>query len=188
MADAERLFRESRTISEDLGDRRGVGDALFGLSITLRIQGDLPAARASAERALELSEEARDMFGIHGSLYVVGRAAAEMGDFDVAREDFLRTLGMAAAFGDRTGIALSLDNLADEEIRRGHAERGLRLAGAASAIKESVAGQAPPELVRLPDPRASARPHLSEAALDEAWEAGRKMDPSEAIAFARQLS
>ena len=85
-----------------------------------------------------------DPFGIYGSLFIAARAAAELGDLDASRAQILEALGMAVAFGDRTGVALSFDNLADEDITRGRAERAMRLAGAAEAIKEGVGGQAPP--------------------------------------------
>jgi hypothetical protein len=59
-------------------------------------------------------------------------------------------------------VALSLDNLADLEITEGRAARAMRLAGASEAIKEGVGGQAPPDLITLPDPRVRARSLVSE--------------------------
>jgi hypothetical protein len=109
-----------------------------------------------------------------------------MGDLDTARAHFLRALGMAERFGDRTGIALSLDNLAEIEISRGRPTRGMQLAGAAEAIKDEVGGQAPPELIDLPDPRKRASPVLSDEEIDAAWKEGRAMTLQEAIAFARE--
>ena len=180
------MFRASRAMFEDLGDRRGVADSLFGLSIMSRLQGDLTTARATAEEGLRLHQELGDYFGMHGSMHVVGRAAAEMGDLDTARRILLQTLNMEEQAGDRTGMALSLDNLVDQELRRGNAIRAMRLAGASEAIKEGVGGQAPPELVDIPDPWPRAVPLLSEDEIRAAWDEGRAMTLAEATAYARE--
>jgi predicted ATPase len=183
---AAEMFRASRAMFEDLGDRRGVADSLFGLSIMCRLQGDLATARATAEEGLRLHQELGDAFGIHGSLHVLGRVAAEMDDLDTARRVLLQTLDMEERMGDRTGLALSLDNLVDQEIRRGNAIRAMRLAGASEAIKERVGGQAPPELVDIPDPLQRAAPFLSQDEIRTAWNEGRAMTLEEATAYARE--
>jgi tetratricopeptide (TPR) repeat protein len=180
-------FRASHGLFEQLGETGGIADSLFGLSILLRLQGDLEAARSAAEEALRLHEELEDLFGIYGSLFPAGRTAAELGDLVTGRRHLLRALAMAEGFGDRTGIALSLDNLADQEITGGQAVRGIRLAAAAAAIKESVAGQAPPELTHLADPRERAGADLSEETIGLAWEEGRAMTLEQALAYAREM-
>lgn len=184
--EAVRLFRASRAMFEELGDRRGVADSLFGLSNAARFLGDLASARASSEEALRLHRELGDFFGIHGDLYMLGRAAAEMGDLDTARQQFLQTLALAEAIGYPTGIALSFDQLADQAIKGGRADRAMRLAGAADAIKEFVGGEAPPELLGLPDPHERARQLLTEDEIHAAVEEGRAMTREEALAFARE--
>jgi hypothetical protein len=70
----------------------------------------------------------------------------------VFSEQFLMTLGEAEQMGDRTGMALSLDNLVFLENAKGRAERAMRLAGFSRALKEQVGGEAPPELLPLNDP------------------------------------
>jgi hypothetical protein len=77
-------------------------------------------------------------------------------------EQFLMTLGEAEQMGDRTGMALSLDNLVFLENAKGRAERAMRLAGFSQALKEQVGGEAPPELLLLNDPWEGARRYLSE--------------------------
>jgi predicted ATPase/class 3 adenylate cyclase len=183
---AVQMFHTSRAMFESLGNRRGVADSLFGLSIATRLQDDFVAARAAAEEALRIHEELQDYFGIFGTLYPLGRSASEMGDAATGRRNFLRALDMAQGFGDRTGVALSMDNLVDQEIRDGNAVRAMRLAGASDAIKEGVGGQAPPELVALPDPRGRVGGSLSEEEIDVAWREGRAMTLEEAVAYARE--
>jgi predicted ATPase/class 3 adenylate cyclase len=182
------LFRSSRDAFERLGDRRGVADALFGLAVMHRLQGDLSEARREAEQASALHEQLGDFFGLTGDIYVKGRVAAETGEEDEARRLYLHTLGFMEMAGERTGIALILDNLANVENLAGDAERAMRLAGAADALKEAVGGEAPPELIYLPDPRVLARRFLAESAVEAAWNAGRAMTMAEALAYARAAS
>jgi hypothetical protein len=59
------------------------------------------------------------------------------------------------------------------------------MAGASSRIKEEAGGAAPPEFVGLPDPREVTRDSLSEDVITAAWEEGRAMGLSEAVAYAR---
>jgi hypothetical protein len=144
--------------------------------------------RLRGEEALALHQELRDLFGIVGSLYVVGRAAAQLGDLDTAQARFMESLAIDQAVGERTGLALSLDALADLEISRDNLVRAMRLAGASEVIKEGVGGQAPPHLTTLPDPRERARPLMSEQEIETAWEEGRRMSVEQAIAYARELA
>jgi predicted ATPase/class 3 adenylate cyclase len=144
IAEAAEMFRKSLALFEEIRDTRGMGDSLFALSGMARKQGDLVAARAHAEEALRLHKELGDVFGIHGDLYTLARAAAEAGDVDTARDLFLETMDMAEHVGFPTGIALSLDLLANQETARGRPVRAMRLAGASEVIKEAVGGEAPP--------------------------------------------
>jgi predicted ATPase/class 3 adenylate cyclase len=182
------MLRGSKALFEKFGDRRAVADSLFGLAVMYRLRGDIELARETGEEALSIHREVGDLFGLIGSLYVVGTAAAQLGDMDTARAHFMETLAIEEAFGERTGVALSLDNLADMEISEGKAVRAMRLAGASEAIKEGVGGQAPPDLITLPDPRVRARPLLSEEEIRRAWEEGRAMSLEEAMAYARELA
>jgi predicted ATPase/class 3 adenylate cyclase len=186
IAEAAEMFRASRALFEEIGDSRGVGDSLFGLSGMSRKQGDLVAARAEAEEALRLHKDFGDVFGIHGDLYVLGRAVADAGDLDAARELFFETLGMAEHMGSLTGLALSLDLLAVVDADWGKPVRAMKLAGASAAIKDAIAGEAPPELLDLPDSRERARSLITDKEIKAAWDEGRAMGVDEALAYARE--
>jgi predicted ATPase/class 3 adenylate cyclase len=182
---ATELFRSSRATFEELGDQRGVADSLFGLAVMSRLRGDLATARASAEHGLALHQELGDLFGVTGDLYVLGRVAAETGDVDTARRHYLETLDYMERVGERTGIALILDNLANLAGVLHDARRAMRLAGASEAVKEAVGGEAPPELIHLPDPRERARRLLSEEEIQAALDEGRAMSLERALEYAR---
>ncbi|MGH2547610.1 MAG: hypothetical protein ACRDHH_06530, partial [Actinomycetota bacterium] len=89
--------------------------------------------------------------------------------------------------GNRTGMAIVMDNLAAKASAEGRHLRALRLGGASEAIKESAGGHAPPPLIDLPDPREAAREVLGDAAVvAAAWEEGRAMTLEHALAYARE--
>ena len=180
------LFRSSLATFQELGERRGTADALFGLAVMSRLQGDLATAASSAEQALVLHRDLGDMFGLTGELYVLGRVAAETGDLDTARRHYLETLDNMELIQERTGIALILDNLANLANLGGRPQDAMRLAGASESLKEFVGGEAPPELIHLPDPRALARALLSEDEIEVAHAEGRAMSLEEALAYARR--
>ena len=87
---------------------------------------------------------------------------------------------------DRTAIAIALDNFAELASLRGEHERGVRIGGASSALKEAVGGEAPPAMVHLPDPRELARGHLSDLEIQEVWEEGSRMSLDRALAYVRE--
>jgi hypothetical protein len=179
------MLRSSKALFEKLGDRRAVADSLFGLAVMYLLDGDLEMTRDTGEEALSIHREVGDLFGVTGSLYVVGRAATQLGDLDTGRACFLEVLAIDEAFGERTGVSLSLDGLADLEISEGHVVRAMRLAGASEAIKEGVGGQAPPDFITLL-PRERAGLLLSEEEIEAAWAEGRAMSMDQAIAYARE--
>jgi tetratricopeptide (TPR) repeat protein len=186
IADAAEMFGASRAMCEEIGDSRGVGDSLFGLPGMSRKLGDLVAARAEAEEAWRLHQDLGDIFGVHGDRYVLGRAVTDAGDLDAARELLFETLGMAEHMGSSTGLALSLDLLAVQDADRRKPVKAMKLAGASAAIKDSIAGEAPPELLDLPDSRERARSLITDDETKAAWAEGRAMSVDEALAYARE--
>jgi tetratricopeptide (TPR) repeat protein len=182
---AEKLFHESRQMFEELENKRGAADALAFLSNFTRRYGDLSLARRQAEESLQMHQEIGDLFGLMDSLHELGRAALDMGDLETARYCFIQSLDVLAPLGYRTVVAIVLDHLAAEAIKRGRPLRAVRLGGASEALKEAAGGRAPPEFVDLPDPRDLVRMLLSKEEIATAWDEGRAMSLDEAAAYAR---
>ena len=102
------------------------------------------------------------------------------------RTSFLEALDNDEDIGNRTGVAIVLDNLAAKAGAEGNHLRALRLGGASEAIKEEAGGHAPPPLIDLPDPREAARDALGDTVVVAVWEEGRAMTLEQALAYARQ--
>jgi hypothetical protein len=84
------------------------------------------------------------------------------------------------------GIALVLQILGELEIMEGGFERAVRLAGASDAIRQSIGGGAPPELMQIEDPRGRARERMSDEEVGRAWAEGRAMSLDDALAYAME--
>jgi len=184
-ARARELFLQSRQMFEGLGNKRGMADALSFLSNFTRHEGDVSGARSQAEESLRMHQEVGDLFGLMDSLHELGRAALDMGDLDIARSCFMQSLDVLAPLAYRTLVAIVIDHLAAEAIKRGRPLRAVRLGGASEALKEAAGGHAPPEFMDLPDPRVVVRPSLSDEQIASAWEEGRALSLHEAVAYAR---
>ena len=185
---AAAMVEDSRAMFEELGMRRGVADSHWILGIVARLEGDLDRSRALAEQSLRLHREAGDLFGATDALHTLGRTALAQGDVATAASSLLEALDNDEQVGNRTGMAIVMDNLAAKARVEGRHLQALRLAGASQAIKEAAGGHAPPPLIDLPDPREAARPVLGDAAVDAAWEEGRAMTLDQALSHARQES
>jgi hypothetical protein len=109
------MFEESRAMFEEFGIRRGVADVLWILGIAARLEGDLPRSRTLAEESLRLHRQAGDLFGATAALHTVGRTALAQEDLTTAASSFLEALHNDEQVGNRTGMAIVMDNLAARE-------------------------------------------------------------------------
>jgi hypothetical protein len=97
-------------------------------------------------------------------------------------------LALAAEADDRGVLAECLETAASLACRYGHAVRGTRLLGAASALRESM--DAPMQEVYRRDferAEATARSELGEDAFVAAWDAGGAMSLEQVLAEALAL-
>jgi DNA-binding NarL/FixJ family response regulator len=89
--------------------------------------------------------------------------------------------------GSRRMVADCLEELATVFAATGRPEPALRLAGAAMTVREQIgAGLSSPERAALEQRLLPARQMLSDAAAEEAWQAGRRLRPRDAVAEAMQ--
>jgi hypothetical protein len=107
-----------------------------------------------------------------------------VGDGDAACEAHRKALEIFSEVGNPTGVAQVLEEMAMVETMDGRHERALRLAGAASALKEQIGGGAPEELMMSEQGLSESRRILDPDAADRAWTEGREMGTDKAIAYA----
>ena len=130
-------------------------------------RGNYAAARAAAERALELGEQATDSAIVASALNVLGGVAVAAGDFPLARELYQRALETCRAATDDHGVAIALINLGDVALVAGEYERAIDLSTEAMELMRAR-GDTPAMEIPLIN-LAAAHAHLGH--LEEAEEA-----------------
>lgn len=110
---ARLYLEESLDIFRELGNKRGMVEALTSLSHTAVCEGNFDLARTNAEEALALCSE----LGQGGrsacvtALYRLGQVALNQGNYNEARTHNEQSLGLAKESGDLRGMAFAVGNL-----------------------------------------------------------------------------
>ena len=141
--------------------------------------------REVLEQSIPIYRRAGERFGLANALSMIARADVDEGRLEMALPRFMESIDLFAEIGDLSGLAFSLDDLAEVYFEQGDRERALRLAGAADAMRETLGAAAPRALVRSFDTLAEARTVMDEATVSRAWEEGRAMTMEQALAYLR---
>jgi predicted ATPase/tRNA A-37 threonylcarbamoyl transferase component Bud32 len=132
------LYEESLSIFRELHDRTGVAWALNYQGDVARDQGDSASARSLYQQSLAEFRELGDRWGIAGSLADLGNLAREQRDYLTADSLYRESLGLFRDLEHKRGIARLLESFACSAAMQSEPERGLRLAGAAAALRQSI--------------------------------------------------
>jgi predicted ATPase/serine/threonine protein kinase len=186
---AQSLHEQAFSRFQALGDRSGMAWSLNHQGDVARAQGDILAARSVYEQGLAIFRDRNDGPGVASSLLDLGRLASEEGDYVRAHALFAESLRISRQLGRKWDVAGVLEELARSAVRQGGWERALRLAGAATALRERIgAPLAPTEKVKLDADLDPAHRGLPAADATTAWMRGWASSPDEAIEYGLQGS
>jgi predicted ATPase len=181
-ARASSLHAECLSIFRGLGDRTGVGWSLNSQGDVARDQGDSTAARALYEQSLTIFREVGDRWGIAGTLADLGSLAREQKDCSAAHSLYCESLKTFRELRHKRGIARLLECFAGLAAVQLQAERSLRLAGAAAALRQNIgAPLTPVEQTKLETILDPARQAVTNTASTMAWLEGWAMPFEKAI-------
>jgi predicted ATPase len=181
-AHARSLYSECLSIFQRLGDRTGVAWAMNYQGDVARDQGDSAAARTLYEQALAIFRESGDRWGIAGTLADLGGLAREQQNYSVAHSLYGESIRIFQELDHKRGIARLLECFACSAAAQREAERSLRLAGAASALRQNIgAPLTPAEQVKLEASLHLARQSLTHTAGATAWLEGWDMPVDRAV-------
>jgi predicted ATPase len=167
---ARALYEESLAIFRELRDRSGVAWALNHQGDVARDQGDSAAARSLYQQSLADFREIGDGPGVAGCLADLGNLARVQQDYGAADALYRESLGLFRELDHKRGMARLLESFACSAVAQSEAERGLRLAGAAAALRQSIgASLTADEQSKLERGLEPARKGLSTTAGRTAW-------------------
>ena len=158
---------------------------MHNLGVVAEEQGDLAGARGHFEDSVAIKRTLGDIPGLALSLAKLGEVIARMGDMATAHRLLSESLSLQHDLGDRSVIDFVLERFAITAAAHAQAERALRLAGAADALRETVGtplAAAAREGFELS--LASARRAMPPALAATAWSEGQAMSMERAIALA----
>ena len=179
---AGELYAECHSIFLELGDRTGVAWSLNYQGDVAHDQGDSVAARTLYEQGLAIFREVDDRWGIAGTLADLGSLAKEKREYSTARSMYRESIKVFQALDHRRGIARLLEYFACLAAAQLEAERSLRLAGAAAALRQSIgAPLTPAEQAKLETSLHAARQALTNKVGATAWLEGWALPAERAI-------
>jgi predicted ATPase len=180
---ARSLYVECLSIFRGLGDRTGVAWSLNYQGDVARDHGDSAAARTLYEQGLAIFREVDDRWGIAGTLADLGSLAREQGDYSAAHSMYRESIKVFQELDHKRGIARLLECSACAAAAQREAERSLRLAGAAAALRRNIgAPLTPAEQAKLEAALEPARRALTNTAGERAWLAGWALPVEKAVA------
>jgi len=159
---ARSLYEECLSIFQGMGDRTGVAWSLNYLGDAARDKGDAVEARRLYEQGLAIFRDLEDRWGVAATLADLGNLAREQGDYTTAWNLHRESIRLFQELDHKRGVARLLECFACSAAARCQAERSLRLAGAAAALRQNIgAPLTPVEQERLESSLQSARQALA---------------------------
>ena len=181
-AHARRLYAECVSICRELGDRTGVAWSMNYQGDVARDQGDSEAARTLYEQGLAIFRELGDRWGIAATLADLGSLAREQGNYPGARSMYQESIRLFYELNHKRGIARLLEFFSCSSAAQGEAERSLRLAAAAAALRKNIgAPLTPADQARLDKSLDAARRAVTSTAGATAWSEGWALPVEKAI-------
>src|SRR5580693_5514563 len=179
---ARALHVECLSIFQELGDRTGVAWSLNYQGDVARDHGDTVAARSLYQQGLGIFRELGDRWGIAGTLADLGSLAREQENYPAAHSLYAESVKLFQELDHKRGIARLLECSASLAAAQREAERSLRLAGAAAALRQHIgAPLTPAEQAKLEASLRAAREALTNTVGTKAWLEGWALPVEKAI-------
>ena len=174
-ARARSLYEECLLIFSGLEDKSGVAWSFNYQGDVACDQGDFGAAQNFYEKGLSIFREIGDRRGIAGALADLGNLAVAQNNYAAAHTLYRESLKIFQELEQKRGVARVLECFACLAATQSQAERSLRLAGTAAALRKNIGSPlTPAEQAKLESTLQVARQSLTNAAvLQRGWKAGR---------------
>lgn len=121
------FYKKYLTISQELGNKAGIGRATNNLGVIYQFQGDHDKAIKHFQEFLKISEEIGDKQGIGGAYGNLGAAYHRIQKYDTAMELHQKHLKISEEVGYKRGVVLASSNLGVIFHYKGEYEQALQI-------------------------------------------------------------
>ena len=137
-AGAQRITQIAVWVAERIGDRSGLGDALYDLGLIYSRQNRLPQAIDTLQKSVAIFEGAGRKKETAQALLNIGIAYRLQGGFDQALQQFNRTLAIGEEIKDKGLTAAALNNIGIIHRFQGRYELALEFYQKGLALAENL--------------------------------------------------
>ena len=155
---AEQYYSEALSLSQDLGDTRGIADAFARLASVAHDLGEYSKAQELSQESLAIQRRLGNRLGIATSLNALALVAHHQGNYPIAHSISTEELQIHSSLGNKRGMSITLIRLGSVALRQGD------LASARRCFEESL------ELAKSMHDEASIRAALANLGRVAAWE------------------
>jgi tetratricopeptide (TPR) repeat protein len=167
------------------GNLGGVASAMSCLGDVAAAQKDHVLARTHYQQSLGLFRQLNDRAGAARVLADLGNLMRDCSEYETARLLYLESLQESVAVGRRSSIARALTAMAECAVCQGRYVRGLKLAGAAAAVWQTVGTEGEPaEQYAIQKILETTASQLTAPQPSQAWTAGQAMNTVEVAMYA----
>jgi predicted ATPase len=183
LPEARELYQRAATMFERLDDLLGRASAINHEGDVAREQGDLDGAVSLYRAALATFRALDHGWGMAGSQADLGDIARQRGEHGSAHRCYGQALACFVELDHPRGIARVLEGLTCLAADQGQPERGLTLAGTASAVRHriGVGPTTPAARAELEASVMAMRRTLGPEAAGRAWRQGAALSVAEAL-------
>jgi predicted ATPase len=181
-AGARQSLTRGFDLAREIGDRTGMAHSQLLLARIAHHTGDSDEAAHLASQSLASYRTANDWIAMNWALHSLVHYAIDQGNLAQARATLEEGLAICQQTGNRWGTIALLEAAAALAAAEEEPIRALRLAGAATALREPIGAPLPPDWKGdLERQLAPARQRLGEARSAAAWNSGRALTIDRAV-------
>ena len=183
--EAQRLAEAALAIMRDIDHQWGAARTLLGLADLARLTGDPGGARRRYAEALAILREVNARPEIARCLAGLGRIALDQGELTLARQHLTESIELGRSMGSRIGMVRGLEAIAALAVAEQQPDRAVRLAAAATALRE--AAHLPARSGARSERLLAAARSLGQEAIGRLWAEGSVLEASAAVELALEI-
>jgi tetratricopeptide (TPR) repeat protein len=165
-----------------LGDQWGVANSLNNLGELALLQERYHEGRLYLEEAVTLYRDIGGTWALGNSVLTLGNVLRAQRDYSAAYPLYQESLQIYRDLGDRRALAYLLESIGGLLSLQGEAERAIRLAGSAAALRETLGTPlSAAEQRQLDQAIAPARQALGVLTAEAVWQQGWSWTAEQAI-------